>query len=115
MIEGNNKRRLVARALRELIEEQSEQNESHYEGLADERYREETAVIKQERELQKRVARWVMWVVSVWLFFIAVLLVCVGNSHLNYSDGVLIALLATTTANIIGLAYFMAKGLFPNK
>ena len=40
MIEGNHKRRLVDKALRELIEEQSEQNESHYEGLADERYRE---------------------------------------------------------------------------
>lgn len=98
-----------------MLEEQSEQNESHYEGLTDERYREVTAVIKQERKLQKRVARWVMKVVSLWLFFIAVLLVFVGMSWLNYSDGVLIALLATTTANIIGLAYFMAKGLFPNK
>lgn len=54
-------------------------------------------------------------VVSLWLVFIVAVVFSVGMSWLNYSDGVLIALLATTTANIIGLAYFMAKGLFPNK
>ena len=55
------------------------------------------------------------WVVSLWLLFIALVVVSVGKSWLNYSDGVLMTLLATTTVNIIGLAYFMAKGLFPGK
>lgn len=55
------------------------------------------------------------WVVSLWLLFIAFVVFSVGKSWLSYSDGVLMTLLATTTVNIIGLAYFMAKGLFPNK
>lgn len=106
---------LFDKVLQELREERSQQNEPHFNEIAGERYRERTAVIKQERELQRKIADWVVWVVSLWLFFIAVLMFSVGMSWLSYSDGVLIALLATTTANIIGLAYFMAKGLFPNK
>ena len=104
------------KALQELREGRSEENSPYFRGLDErERYREQTAVIKQERELQRGVARWVMWVVSLWLLFIAGLLAFVGMSRLDYSYSVLIALLATTTTNIIGLAYFMAKGLFPNK
>lgn len=111
---SQKKEELFGKILQGLQEGQSQQNEQHYRGLL-ERYREETAGIKQERELQKGVARWVKWVVSLWLLFIALVVVSVGKSWLNYSDGVLMTLLATTTVNIIGLAYFMAKGLFPGK
>ena len=103
------------KALREFREGRSEENTPYFIGLTDERYREKTAAIRQERKLQKTVAKWVMVLVSVWLVFIAVVIWKVGKSHLDYSSSVLITLLATTTVNIIGLAYFMAKGLFPNR
>ena len=55
---------------------------------------------------------WVKYVVSFWLF--GVLSVVSLNSllHFELSENVLIALLTTTTVNILGLAYIVLKGLF---
>ena len=58
---------------------------------------------------------WVKWVVSLWLG--GVLFVVSLNSivSINLSDSVLVTLLATTTANILGLAYIVLKGMFNTK
>ena len=31
----------------------------------------------------------------------------------SFSDGVIVALLTTTTANVLGLAFIVLKGMFP--
>ena len=61
---------------------------------------------------RKGLIGWVKWVVSGWLF--SVLFVVTFNSLFRFglNDGVLIALITTTTVNILGLAYIVLKGLF---
>ena len=69
----------------------------------------------QDTEERKLLSHWVIWVVSLWLS--AVLFVVMFNNLLcfNLNNSVLITLLATTTVNILGLAYIVLQGLFGNK
>jgi hypothetical protein len=60
-----------------------------------------------------RLTRWVMWVVSLWLALVLLLVLLAGTRIISLSETVLVALLATTTANILGLAYIVLKGMFP--
>ena len=58
---------------------------------------------------------WVKLVVSLWLFC-AIIVVAFNNLfHFKLNDSVLIALLTTTTLNILGLAYIVLQGLFDVK
>ena len=50
-----------------------------------------------------------------WLLFIGVFLLLAGWGALKVADSVLIALITTTTANVLGLFYIVARWLFPNK
>lgn len=67
----------------------------------------------QDTLYRKHLAKWVMWIVPCWL--IAVILVLAFNWLLNLDSSVLISLLATTTVNVLGLAYIVLKGIFPQK
>ncbi len=53
---------------------------------------------------------WVKCVVSLWLF--ATFVILSFNNALELSEGVLVALLTTTTVNILGLAFIVLRGLF---
>ena len=58
---------------------------------------------------------WVKLVVSFWLLC-AIIVVAFNNLfHFKLNDSVLIALLTTTTLNILGLAYIVLQGLFDVK
>lgn len=57
------------------------------------------------------LALWVKWVVSIWLF-VVLLIICLNNLIVNLSDRVLITLLATTTLNVLGLAFIVLRGYF---
>lgn len=50
-----------------------------------------------------------------WLLFIAGFLLLAGLEKLKVADSVLIALITTTTANVLGLFYIVARWLFPHK
>jgi hypothetical protein len=50
-----------------------------------------------------------------WLLIVTVLLYLNGFSIVHVSDSVLIAVVTTTTANIIGTLLVVAKYLFPNE
>lgn len=50
-----------------------------------------------------------------WLLFIGAFLLLAGFGKLKVADSVLIALITTTTANVLGLFYIVARWLFPNK
>lgn len=69
---------------------------------------------EQDTLYRKYLAVWVMWIVPLWLISVLFVLVecAYGNAYLK--DSVLISLLATTTANVLGLAYIVLKGLFQN-
>ena len=59
---------------------------------------------------RKHLICWVMWIIPIWL--IAVLLITAFTSPCRVSDTVKTTLLVTTTANVIGLALVVLKGMF---
>lgn len=84
----------------------------------------ETELQRKEHELQvervmlderKRYAFRLFGLSFFWLLFIGVYLILAGMSFLKAADSVLIALITTTTANVLGLFYIVARWLFPNK
>ena len=64
---------------------------------------------------RKRYAARLFWMSWVWLTVIATFLTLAGFGKLRMADSVLIALITTTTANVLGLFYIVARWLFPNK
>lgn len=70
------------------------------------RYYQNTNARHDLKEWAKRVVTW-------WLVFVAVVLMISGFNWLKLSETVLVTLLATTTLNILGLAYIVLKGHFP--
>ena len=72
-------------------------------------------ITKSELELKKGICVWVKWVVSVYLIFIAYILLLLVLDEGKLESSVVIALLTTTTINILGLPYMIIKSLFPEK
>lgn len=86
--------------------------------VRDENLREKTLkndISKQELELKKGICVWVIRIVSVYLFFIAYILLLLVLNEGKLESSVVIALLTTTTINILGLPYLIIKSLFPEK
>jgi hypothetical protein len=77
--------------------------DSQRKAYANERYKSDT------RD-RKWLAEWVVALVSIWLLF--VLLILINKETLKLSDTVLVALLGTTTLNIIGLSAIVLRGHF---
>lgn len=68
----------------------------------------------QDTRYRKNLAIWVMWVVSLWLLFVLAIIASVPIFGLKMEKEVQITLLATTTVNVLGLAYIVLKGIFNN-
>ena len=66
----------------------------------------------QDTQQRKNLATWVTTIISVWLGSILIIFVCSGCGVLVYESSVIIALLSTTTVNIIALGVIVMKGLF---
>ncbi|WP_449399216.1 hypothetical protein [Chryseobacterium wanjuense] len=59
------------------------------------------------------LAKWTACVVSIWLFLVITILYFNKNYFcLFLSDTVLVALLGTTTLNVLGLSFIVLKGHF---
>lgn len=70
---------------------------------------------KQNTRYRKWLTIWVMCIVPTWLLGVFILVtVCVTKTR-EVPSSVLNTLLATTTANILGLAYIVLKGMFPQE
>jgi hypothetical protein len=64
-----------------------------------------------DTKLRVGLARWIQWLISIWLLLVmAVLVLSMFCGRIESS--VLIALLTTTTVNILGLPFIILKGLF---
>jgi hypothetical protein len=70
--------------------------------------------LESDIKLKQGICFWVKRVVSIYLVFIAGIICCVLYNK-GLSDSVLIALLTTTTINILGLPLMIIVSLFPNK
>ena len=66
----------------------------------------------QDTRYRRYLANWVMFVVAIWL--LATIFVIAFNHHFgfNINETVCITLLATTTVNVLGLAFIVLKGIF---
>lgn len=62
-------------------------------------------------EDRKWLAKWSADIVTIWLFFVIIIL-SMNNCCLCLSDAVLITLLGTTTLNILGLSFIVLRGHF---
>lgn len=71
------------------------------------------ARFSQDTRFRKHLANWVMIIVPSWLFLVIVILFFDGFNLIKLQTEVLITLLATTTVNVLGLAYIVLKGIFP--
>lgn len=68
---------------------------------------------KDNSDLRRGLAIIFTLTINGWLF--AVFLILLTNSQtLKLSDSVLIALLTTSSANVLGMMYVILKNLFPN-
>lgn len=69
----------------------------------------------QDTRFRKHLAHWVMWIVPLWLLLVLSIIASCGLKWMGLSSNVLITLLATTTANVLGLAYIVLKGISQNE
>lgn len=70
---------------------------------------------RQDREQRKKFSFWIFLFVCIYMLIALILLILVGCGCVALNDNVLIALLTTTTANVIGLFTVVAKYLFHPK
>jgi hypothetical protein len=70
---------------------------------------------KQDREQRKQFSFWIFVFVCVYMVLALIILILSGCEVLEFSNGVIVALLTTTTANVIGLFAVVAKYLFHPK
>ena len=82
--------------------------------------KEEVESIKQDREERKVYAGKTFNLLCVYMVCVGILLLMSGFSgsekaKFHLSDPVLIAILGTTTTNILGIFYFVANYLFPKR
>ncbi len=85
-----------------------------------EKLRAELDSFKQDIRQRKTFAPKLYALTCLWLVLVIAIVLLQGFSDGRYhffhlADGVLIALLGTTTVNVVGLFYVVAKYLFPDK
>lgn len=73
----------------------------------------ESERFKQDTHYRKLFSDWVMWIVPVWLLLVMVLLFLSAFGLCGLPVAVMTTLLATTTVNILGLAFIVLRGMFP--
>lgn len=67
----------------------------------------------QDTRYRKYLANWVMLIVPCWLLAVVAIVFLQGFSIIKLDNEVMITLLATTTLNVLGLAYIVLKGIYP--
>ena len=93
------------------------QTREEREDLESERARAQIAGIRQDIEQRKEFAKKIFRLVCVWLIVVFAILLFQGFHLAGFDLGqpVLLAVIGSTTINIIGLFYVVAHYLFPNK
>lgn len=61
---------------------------------------------------RKWLAVWTAIVVSIWLFVVLFILIFNEQFNIKLNTTVIVALLGTTTLNVLGLSYIVLKGHF---
>lgn len=80
--------------------------------LSEEKDKLEHDRFSQDTKYRSLFSDWVIIYISLYTIFVILILVGVGQRWLIIEASVLVTLLGTTTANILGLAYIILHGLF---
>jgi hypothetical protein len=65
-----------------------------------------------DNHARKSFSQWIFAVTVLWMFSVLMIAIQCGRGSLVLSDGVLIALVTTTTANVFGFFYVVVNYLF---
>jgi len=86
--------------------------EQQVEGL-----RLENQSLKQDIDERRKYAHRIFCLISTWLIAVFVLLAVQGFNLLSFrlSDSVLLAVVGSTTVNVLGIFYIVANYLFPKR
>lgn len=76
--------------------------------------REELEGKRQDRRQRGKFSIWIFIFMGVYMFLTLILLFLSGKGTLSLSDSVLISIMTTTTADVIGVFIIVAKYLFHN-
>lgn len=79
------------------------------------RLNEENASLRQDREQRKTFSTWIFAFMCVYMSVAIIIVFCCGCGCMYLHDNVLIVLLTSTLADVIGVFSFVAKYLFHNK
>lgn len=79
------------------------------------RLNEENASLRQDREQRKTFSTWIFVFMCVYMSVAIIIVFCCGCGCMYLHDNVLIVLLTSTLADVIGVFSFVAKYLFHNK
>jgi len=93
--------------------QQKQQEEKHQQEL--EKLKQEVKRMEENTYERKSLSYWVRCVIPSWLSFTAISFILNGFNIIKISESVMITLLGTTTANVLGLGYILLKGLFPDE
>lgn len=105
----------MARKLTDIIQARSASSERDVDidsdDLTTQRRQFENQRYREDTSHRKWLAAWTVLVVTVWL--VAVLYILLMNKKfIGLGDTVLVALLGTTTLNVLGLSYIVLRGHF---
>lgn len=70
---------------------------------------------KMNTEYRKKFSEWVIYIIPIWLGLVLFVFVLHGARLLRFESAEIVALLATTTANVLGLAFIVLRGFFGNR
>lgn len=120
LINNPNLSRLVADVLSRQNNSDEDENSDGKEDIDSETLSEQidlkraqTDRYKSDTKDRKWLAEWSTAVVSIWLFLVITILIK-NHDSIHLSDSVMIALLGTTTLNVLGLMFIVLKGHFNN-
>jgi hypothetical protein len=65
-----------------------------------------------DNQARKRFSQWIFTVTIAWMFCVLMIVVQCARGNFHLSDGVMIALITTTTANVFGFFYVVVNYLF---
>jgi antibiotic biosynthesis monooxygenase (ABM) superfamily enzyme len=104
-----------ASIIKEEAAERDADAKQEKEKIKNEKSRVKLDGLKEYFEARKEFAQHIFTLVCLWLFFILIIVIASGKGNLILSDAVLITLITTTTVNVCGFLYVVAKFLFPPK
>lgn len=93
----------------------SQRTQEEFTDLERQHRKEELRGKQQDREERKRYADLIFKLICYWLIAVFGLLLVQGQDwfHFELSNGVLLAVVGSTTANVLGIFWLVANYLFP--